>query len=40
VEMVLNNPSFKEVALNLKKSFQKSGGYKEAVDEIFIFVGQ
>ena len=40
VEMVLNNPSFKEVALNLKKSFQKSDGYKEAVDEIFIFVGQ
>ncbi|MDR4415431.1 glycosyltransferase, partial [Bacillus thuringiensis] len=25
---------------NLKKSFQKSGGYKEAVGEIFIFVGQ
>jgi hypothetical protein len=28
------------LSLNLKKSFQKSGGYKEAVDEIFIFVGQ
>lgn len=40
VEIVLNNRSFKEVALNLKESFQKSGGYKEAVDEIFIFVGQ
>ena len=39
VELVLN-PSYKEVALNLKESFRTSGGYKEAVDEIFTFVGQ
>ncbi|MGH1256196.1 MULTISPECIES: macrolide family glycosyltransferase [Bacillus] len=40
VKLVLNNPSFKEAALNLKESFRKSGGYKEAVDEIFTFIGQ
>lgn len=40
VELVLNNPSYKEAALNLKESFRTSGGYKEAVDEIFTFVGQ
>lgn len=40
VELVLNNSSFKEVALNLKESFQKSGGYKQAADEIFTFIGQ
>ncbi|WP_367888190.1 macrolide family glycosyltransferase [Bacillus wiedmannii] len=40
VELVLNNPSYKEAALNLKGSFQKSGGYKQAVDEIFTFIGQ
>ncbi|MFU2028971.1 glycosyl transferase family 1 [Bacillus wiedmannii] len=40
VELVLNNPSYKEATLHLKKSFRKSGGYKEAVDEIFTFIGQ
>ncbi|MDJ1476173.1 glycosyltransferase [Bacillus sp. LS15-K4] len=40
VELILNNPTFKEAALNLKESFRKSGGYKQAVDEIFTFVGQ
>ncbi|SEJ25814.1 glycosyltransferase, MGT family [Bacillus thuringiensis] len=40
VELILNNPSYKEAALNLKESFRTSGGYKEAVDEIFTFVGQ
>ncbi|EOQ30836.1 TPA: glycosyl transferase family 1 [Bacillus cereus] len=40
VELVLNNPSYKEAALNLKGSFQKSGGYKQAVDEIFTFIDQ
>lgn len=40
VELVLNNPSYKEAALHLKKSFQKSGGYKKAVDEIFTFIDQ
>ncbi|MGG0205977.1 macrolide family glycosyltransferase [Bacillus mycoides] len=40
VEIVLNNPSCKEAALNLKESLQKSGGYKQAVDEIFKFTGR
>lgn len=40
VEIVLNNPSFKEAALNLKESFRKAGGYKQAVDEITTFAGQ
>lgn len=40
VEIVLNNPSFKEAALNLKESFRKVGGYKQAVDEITTFAGQ
>ncbi|TKI82379.1 macrolide family glycosyltransferase [Bacillus mycoides] len=39
VEKVLNNPSCKEAALNLKESLLKSGGYKQAVDEIFKFTG-
>lgn len=40
VELVLNNPSYKEAALHLKESFRKSGGHKQAVDEIFTFIGQ
>ncbi|OAK46177.1 macrolide family glycosyltransferase [Bacillus wiedmannii] len=40
VEIVLNNLSFKEAALNLKESFRKAGGYKQAVDEITTFAGQ
>ncbi|MGH1283964.1 macrolide family glycosyltransferase [Bacillus toyonensis] len=40
VEKVLSNPSYKEAALNLKESLRKSGGYKEAVDEIFKFTGR
>ncbi|MED1410992.1 MULTISPECIES: macrolide family glycosyltransferase [Bacillus] len=40
VELVLNNPSFKEAALDMKESFRKSGGYKQAVDEIFTFIGR
>ncbi|MFP3414939.1 glycosyltransferase [Bacillus sp. SIMBA_074] len=39
VEIVLNNPSCKEAALNLKESLRKSGGYKQAADEIFKFTG-
>ena len=35
-----NFPSYKEVAWNLKESFLKSGGYQEAADEIFTFIGQ
>ncbi|EPY7709203.1 glycosyltransferase [Bacillus cereus group sp. Bc002] len=40
VELVLNNPSYKEAALHLKESFRKSSGHKQAVDEISTFVGQ
>ncbi|MCW9132359.1 glycosyltransferase [Bacillus paramycoides] len=40
VELVLNNPSFKEASLNMKESFRKSGGHKQAVDEIFTFIGR
>ncbi|OFD42375.1 macrolide family glycosyltransferase [Bacillus mycoides] len=40
VNLVLNNSSFKEIALNMKESFRKSGGYKQAVDEIFKFTGR
>ncbi|MGM2834931.1 macrolide family glycosyltransferase, partial [Bacillus cereus group sp. Bce025] len=40
VDLVLNNPSFREFAWNLKESFLKSGGYQEAADEIFTFIGQ
>ncbi|WHY26657.1 macrolide family glycosyltransferase [Bacillus wiedmannii] len=40
VELVLNNSSFKDAALNLKESFRKAGGYKQAVDEITTFAGQ
>ncbi|MGH0942820.1 macrolide family glycosyltransferase [Bacillus mycoides] len=39
VDLVLNNSSFKETVLNMKESFRKSGGYKQAVDEIFKFTG-
>ncbi|PGM96097.1 macrolide family glycosyltransferase [Bacillus cereus] len=40
VNLVLNNSSFKEIALNMKESFRKSGGYKQAVDEILKFTGR
>ncbi|EEL87522.1 glycosyl transferase family 1 [Bacillus cereus] len=40
VDLVLNNSSFKETALNMKESFRKSGGYKQAADEIFKFTGR
>ncbi|MED1559112.1 macrolide family glycosyltransferase [Bacillus paramycoides] len=40
VDLVLNNPSFKEASLNMKESFRKSGGHKQAVDEIFTFIGR
>ena len=35
---VLNNRSFHEAVSNIKESFQKSGGYHRAVDEIFEFI--
>jgi len=40
VEIVLSNPSYKEAALNLKESLRKSGGYTQAVDEVFKFTGR
>ncbi|MGG0456352.1 macrolide family glycosyltransferase [Bacillus mycoides] len=40
VDLVLNNSSFKETALNMKESFRKSGGYKQAADEILKFTGR
>lgn len=40
VELVLNDLSFKEAALNMKESFRKTGGYEQAVDEIFKFTGR
>ncbi|MDQ0971413.1 MGT family glycosyltransferase [Neobacillus niacini] len=36
-EHVLNNPSFHKAALDVRESFQKSGGYHQAVDKIFEF---
>jgi MGT family glycosyltransferase len=40
VDHVLNLTSFKESAANMKESFRKSGGYHQAVDEIFEFKRQ
>lgn len=34
---VLTHPSFHKAAANIRESFQKSGGYQQAVDEIFEF---
>jgi MGT family glycosyltransferase len=36
-EQVLNNPSFHKAVAKIMESFQKSGGYHKAVDEIFEF---
>ncbi len=40
VNHVLNHPSFKKTVANIRESFQKSGGYHKAVDEIFEFKRQ
>ncbi|MGG0240754.1 macrolide family glycosyltransferase [Bacillus rhizoplanae] len=37
VDQVLHNPSFLKAVGNISESFQKSGGYHQAVDEIFEF---
>jgi len=37
---VLNTPSIHKAVANIKESFQKSGGYHKAVDEIFKFKSQ
>ncbi|MCY9548777.1 macrolide family glycosyltransferase [Lysinibacillus xylanilyticus] len=39
-DQVLNNPSIHKAVANIKESFQKSGGYQKAVDEIFKFKSQ
>ncbi|KOP80203.1 glycosyl transferase family 1 [Lysinibacillus sp. FJAT-14745] len=40
VNHVLNSPSFHKAIANIRESFQKSGGYRKAVDEIFKFKSQ
>ncbi|MES5893860.1 macrolide family glycosyltransferase [Bacillus cereus group sp. RP43] len=40
VDFVLGESSFKEAALNMKESFRKSGGDKQAADEVFKFKSQ
>lgn len=37
VNDVLTHPTFHQVAETMRVSFQKSGGYEKAVDEIFIY---
>ena len=37
VDHVLEHPTFYQVAKTMRDSFQKSGGYQKAVDEIFIY---
>lgn len=37
---VLNSPSIHKAVSNIRESFQKSGGYNQAVDEIFEFNSQ
>ncbi|WP_042347719.1 macrolide family glycosyltransferase [Bacillus massiliigorillae] len=39
-ENLLNDPSYAGTVANLRESFQKSGGYHKAVDEIFKFKRQ
>ncbi|SNS90755.1 glycosyltransferase, MGT family [Bacillus sp. OK838] len=40
VDHLLNHPSFHKAVSNISESFQKSGGYHQAVDEIFQFKSQ
>ena len=40
VDHVLNHPSFHKAVATIRESFQKSGGYHQAVDEIFEFKSQ
>ncbi|MEH7501846.1 nucleotide disphospho-sugar-binding domain-containing protein, partial [Neobacillus drentensis] len=37
---VLNDPSFHKAVSNIRESIQKSGGYHQAVDEVFEFKSQ
>jgi UDP:flavonoid glycosyltransferase YjiC (YdhE family) len=40
VDHVLSLSSFKKAVANMRESFRKSGGYHQAVDEIFEFKSQ
>ena len=40
VDHVLNHPSFHKAVANIRESFQKAGGYHQAVDDIFEFKSQ
>ncbi|KQL43959.1 glycosyl transferase family 1 [Brevibacillus choshinensis] len=40
VDHVLNHPTFHKAVANIRESFQRSGGYHQAVDEIFEFKSQ
>lgn len=40
VDDVLGRPNFREAAANVRKSLQRSGGYNQAVDEVFLFKNQ
>lgn len=40
VDQVLNQLNFKSVVTSMRESFEKSGGYRQAVDEIFGFISQ
>ncbi|KWX69745.1 macrolide family glycosyltransferase [Paenibacillus jilunlii] len=39
-DQVLNHPSYKKAVDHLQETFQRSGGYRLAVDEIFGFLGR
>ncbi|WP_039835651.1 macrolide family glycosyltransferase [Paenibacillus sonchi] len=39
-DQVLNHPSYKKAVDHLQETFQRSGGYRQAVDEIFGFLGR
>jgi UDP:flavonoid glycosyltransferase YjiC (YdhE family) len=39
-EKVLNDPSFLKAVCQISETFQESGGYRQAVDEIFEFKSQ
>lgn len=40
VDHVLGTESYKDAAANTSESFRQSGGYQQAVDEIFKFIRQ
>lgn len=40
VDQVLNQLNFQSAVANIRETFQESGGYRQAVDEIFGFISQ